>query len=158
MHPLAVMVSISYKHEGSVTRVGYCLQAVGLVKYRVNLMLRNTNMLVCLQVIAAPASSSHKQLQVTSVRTSVFDKQPKLFQLQRSSNLCGLCSFNNAAGQIIVNPAEMDAAADRIWMSAIENMGLHAEIPVTRFRDGKLDVSPFYCITATTYNCISMML
>ena len=89
-----------------------------------------------LQVIAAPASSAHKQLKTSSFKLG---KNVFLFQQQRSSNLCGLCALNNATCSVSHTPGQFDKSADQLWLDALQRMGgLKVQLPPTRLRDGKI--------------------
>ena len=90
-----------------------------------------------LQVILAPPSAGHKQVYTSALQFGRNDTNIKTFQQQGSSNLCGLCALNNASGEIVHTPAELDAIADQLWFEAIVDMGFKTELPPTRCRDGK---------------------
>ena len=90
------------------------------------------------QVLLAPPSSAHRQPKLMSIEHIVHI--PTFLQSQGSSNLCGLCALNNATTEVVFTAKQMDAVADRLWITAALDpaVGITAPLLPTRFRDGSL--------------------
>ena len=56
-------------------------------------------------------------------------------QLQGLSNHCGVCAFNNVAGQEVTNVPEMNEAADELWLEQFEKIGCLVTDDIQRHRD-----------------------
>ena len=76
-------------------------------------------------------------MQLTSRKITHLVGEDVIFQMQGSSNLCGVCALNNALGKEQVFPADMDKIADQLWSNAVLSMqSLAVPVPATRFWDG----------------------
>ena len=90
-----------------------------------------------LQVVLAEQSLSHQQPKHVDITETV--GTPAIFQMQGSSNLCGLCALNNAISEVTLLPSDVDRIADQLWVGAAleDNMGITSPLIPTRCQDGK---------------------